>query len=54
MVVTKGDLFHQEAKVAGSGLADLFDRVEIVSEKDVSTYRRVMAEAGVEPDATSS
>jgi putative hydrolase of the HAD superfamily len=50
IVVTKGDLFHQEAKVAGSGLADRFARVEIVSEKDVSTYRRVMTEAEVEPD----
>jgi putative hydrolase of the HAD superfamily len=50
IVVTKGDLFHQEAKVAGSGLADRFSRVEIVSEKDVSTYRRVMGEATVEPE----
>jgi putative hydrolase of the HAD superfamily len=50
IVVTKGDLFHQEAKVAGSGLADRFDRVEIVSEKDESTYRRVMAAAEVEPE----
>jgi putative hydrolase of the HAD superfamily len=50
IVVTKGDLFHQEAKVAGSGLADRFARVEIVSEKDVPTYRRVMAAAGVEPE----
>ncbi|HEX6423580.1 MAG TPA: HAD family hydrolase [Acidimicrobiales bacterium] len=50
IVVTKGDLFHQEAKVAGSGLADRFAQVEIVSEKDVPTYRRVMAAAGVEPE----
>jgi putative hydrolase of the HAD superfamily len=50
IVVTKGDLFHQESKVAGSGLADRFDRVEIVSEKDVDTYRRVMADAGVAPE----
>jgi putative hydrolase of the HAD superfamily len=50
IVVTKGDLFHQEAKVAGSGLADRFDRVEIVSEKDVTTYRRVIAAAGVKPE----
>ena len=50
IVVTKGDLFHQEAKVAGSGLAERFDRVEIVSEKDVHTYRRVMAAAEVEPE----
>jgi putative hydrolase of the HAD superfamily len=50
IVVTKGDLFHQESKVAGSGLADRFARVEIVSEKDVATYRRVMSEAGVAPE----
>lgn len=50
IIVTKGDLFHQEAKVAGSGLADRFERVEIVSEKDVPTYRRVIDAAGVEPD----
>jgi putative hydrolase of the HAD superfamily len=50
IVVTKGDLFHQEAKLAGSGLADRFDRVEIVSEKDEHTYRRVMAAAEVEPE----
>jgi len=50
IVVTKGDLFHQEAKVAGSGLADRFARVEIVSEKDVATYRRVMDAADVAAD----
>jgi putative hydrolase of the HAD superfamily len=49
IVVTKGDLFHQEAKVAGSGLADRFARVEIVSEKDTATYRRVMEAAEVDP-----
>ena len=49
IIVTKGDLFHQEAKVAGSGLADRFERVEIVSEKDVPTYRRVIAATGVDP-----
>jgi putative hydrolase of the HAD superfamily len=49
IVVTKGDLFHQESKVAGSGLADRFDRVEIVSEKDVATYRRVIEATGVAP-----
>ncbi len=50
IVVTKGDLFHQESKVAGSGLADRFARVEIVSEKDMATFRRVMSEAGVAPE----
>ena len=49
IVITKGDLFHQEAKVAGSGLADRFSRVEIVSEKDPDTYRRIIDDLGVEP-----
>ncbi|HEX4853371.1 HAD family hydrolase [Arenimonas sp.] len=50
VLVTKGDLFHQEAKVAASGLADLFRRIEIVSEKDARSYSRVLAEFGVAPD----
>jgi putative hydrolase of the HAD superfamily len=44
VLITKGDLFHQEAKVRESGLADLFPRIEIVSEKDPSTYARVLSE----------
>jgi len=42
MVITKGDLLHQETKVARSGLAELLWRVEIVSEKDEATYRRIL------------
>ncbi len=49
VLVTKGDLFHQERKVAQCGLADLFRRIEIVSEKDSATYGRVLAEFGVAP-----
>lgn len=48
-LVTKGDLFHQEAKVAACGLGDLFHRIEIVSEKDTATYRRLLGEFGVAP-----
>ena len=44
VLITKGDLFHQEKKVAQSGLADLFRRIEIVSEKDAAAYRRVLGE----------
>ena len=51
VLVTKGDLFHQEAKVRDSGLADLFPRIEIVSEKDAGTYERVLSEFGIEADA---
>jgi putative hydrolase of the HAD superfamily len=50
-LVTKGDLFHQESKVAGSGLGDLFDHVAIVAEKDERTYTRVTSELGVDPEA---
>ena len=44
VLITKGDLFHQEAKVRQCGLADLFRRIEIVSEKDVETYARLLRE----------
>ena len=49
VLITKGDLFHQEAKVRESGLSDLFQRIEIVSEKDVATYARLLAEFGIAP-----
>jgi putative hydrolase of the HAD superfamily len=49
MVITKGDLLHQETKVARSGLAELFWRVEIVSEKDEATYRRILERHDVDP-----
>jgi putative hydrolase of the HAD superfamily len=40
-IITKGDLFDQERKVAQSGLGDFFDFVEIVSEKTPDTYGRI-------------
>jgi putative hydrolase of the HAD superfamily len=49
MVITKGDLLHQETKVARSGLDELFWRVEIVSEKDEATYRRILERHRVDP-----
>ena len=42
LLITKGELFHQETKVARSGLAQYFDFIEIVSEKDPDSYRRVL------------
>jgi len=47
VLITKGDLFHQEAKVRQSGLSALFRRIEIVSEKDPATYARLFEEFGV-------
>src|SRR5262245_41240105 len=46
VLITKGDLLHQEQKLAASGLGDLFSAVEIVSEKDASTYARVFERYG--------
>jgi putative hydrolase of the HAD superfamily len=46
VLITKGDLLHQEQKLAASGLGDLFAAVEIVSEKDAATYARVFARHG--------
>ncbi|MEY2642458.1 MAG: hypothetical protein RLZZ368_1105 [Actinomycetota bacterium] len=48
-IITKGDLVHQTRKVSTSGIDHLFDHVEIVLEKDVSTYERVLRELDVEP-----
>lgn len=42
MLITKGDLFHQETKLARSGLGDFFSRIEIVSEKGQSVYERIL------------
>jgi putative hydrolase of the HAD superfamily len=50
VLITKGDLLHQEQKLAASGLGDLFAAVEIVSEKDRSTYERVFARHGTGAD----
>lgn len=46
VLITKGDLLHQEQKLAASGLGDFFSAVEIVSEKDAGTYERVFARHG--------
>ena len=48
VLVTKGDLFHQESKLAASGLGDYFAGVEIVSEKKAETYTKIFARYGVE------
>jgi len=49
VIVTKGDLHHQELKIAASGLARRVERIEVVAEKDPATYRRVVAAMAVEP-----
>jgi putative hydrolase of the HAD superfamily len=50
MLITKGDLFHQESKITRSGLKDHFKRIEIVSEKDIGVYQRIAAKHGIRPE----
>ena len=49
VVVTKGDLFDQESKIARSGLGDHFDHVEIVSTKTPASYAAVTEKLAVNP-----
>lgn len=49
MVLTKGDLFDQESKIARSGLGHFFKHVEIVSEKNEQSYQRILDRYGVAP-----
>lgn len=49
MLITKGDLFDQESKIARSGMVDRFETVEIVAEKDEATYQRILTAHHIEP-----
>jgi len=49
VLVTKGDLFHQESKLAASGLGDHFSGIEIVSDKRPTTFARIFDRFGVPP-----
>lgn len=49
VLITKGDLFDQERKLAQSALGDFFDEVEIVTEKAESTYHRIFTRYGDGP-----
>lgn len=46
VLITKGDLLDQERKLAQSGLGELFDAVEIVSEKTPEVYREIFTRHG--------
>ncbi len=48
MIITKGDLFDQESKIARSGLADYFNFIEVVSEKKPKNYRDTLRKYGID------
>lgn len=50
VLITKGDLFHQESKLAASGLGGFFSGIEIVSEKKADTYARIFSRHGAGPE----
>ena len=47
-LLTKGDTEEQKLKVERSGIEGFFQRVVIVPEKDMATYRRLVGELGVD------
>ena len=49
MMITKGDLLDQQAKLARSRLGDHFQCIEIVSQKTPQIYADLLAKHGVEP-----
>jgi putative hydrolase of the HAD superfamily len=49
LLITKGDLVDQERKLAQSGLGELFDGVEIVSQKTRANYEDIFTRHGDGP-----
>jgi putative hydrolase of the HAD superfamily len=50
VLITKGDLLDQERKLAQSGLGDMFNAVEIVSDKTPDVYSRLFTRHGSGPE----
>ena len=50
MLITKGDLFEQEQKVARSGLAGYFEFVEVLGQKTAASYRHLLHRYGQAPE----
>ena len=49
LLITKGDLVHQEAKIEQSGLKPYFRSIEIVADKTPQSYAALLARHHVEP-----
>ena len=49
MVITKGDLLDQEAKIANSGLAKYIPTIEVVSHKTQESYTAILSRHKIEP-----
>lgn len=51
MLITKGDLFDQETKIARSGLAPHFSCVEVVTDKTTEVYRSLLEKHQIAPES---
>ena len=49
IVATKGDLLDQERKLENSGLLDYFHHIEVMSEKKVPDYQKLIKHLDIEP-----
>ena len=49
MLITKGDLYEQEGKVARSGLASFFKYIEIVTDKTDDSYQAILSKHALSP-----
>jgi putative hydrolase of the HAD superfamily len=49
LLITKGDLAHQEAKIEQSGLKPYFRSIEIVTDKTPQSYAALLAHHHIEP-----
>lgn len=50
MIITKGDLLDQEAKINKSGLRSFFRHIEIVSHKTRHTYQEILHRYNIPPE----
>ncbi len=50
LVITKGDLKHQQEKLKASALGRYFSRVEILAEKDPESYQDIVIRHGITPE----
>ena len=49
MIITKGELLEQEAKIKRSGILGHFRSYEVVSGKNLATYQTLLKRHGVDP-----
>ena len=50
LLITKGDVLHQRAKVENSGLSEFFWTIEVVGEKDAAIYEMLLNRYGISPE----